>query len=188
MAAVSSNMLILNTLAPEFNLFNPILNKHQSLTELKSEKATVIMFICNHCPYVVHINDKLVEISNYYIKKGISFIAINSNDIELYPADSPEKMIEQSAKYNYKFPYLFDSTQDVAKSYMAACTPDIFVFDGNMRLAYRGQFDSSRPNNGQVVDGKDLTLALDAILANEQVSLKQIPSIGCSIKWKSVAK
>ncbi|MBX3044353.1 MAG: thioredoxin family protein [Candidatus Kapabacteria bacterium] len=184
MAATPSNMLALGTTAPDFELFNPVVNKNQSLNELKSGIATVIMFICNHCPYVIHINSTLVELSNEYIKKGISFIGINSNDVVNYPQDSPEKMKLFALKEGYNFPYLFDETQDIAKAYHAACTPDIYVFDKDLKLVYRGQFDNSRPNNGLPVTGSDLASALDALIRGEKVNNEQTPSIGCNIKWK----
>lgn len=184
MAATHSNMLELGTIAPDFNLFNPSMNIYQNLSELKSEKATVIMFICNHCPYVIHIIKKIVEISDFFLSKGVSFIAINSNDVISYPDDSPNKMIEFSDKYNFKFPYLYDESQEIAKQYKAACTPDLYLFDANLKLVYRGQFDNSRPNNDIKPTGKDLVIAIDAVLFNETVSKNQIPSIGCNIKWK----
>lgn len=184
MAATPSNMLALGTIAPDFDLYNPQLRINQKLSDLKREKATVIMFICNHCPYVVHIIEKIVEISDYFIKKEVAFIAINSNDVENYPDDSPEKMVEFSNKYKFNFPYLFDESQEVAKAYKAACTPDIYLFDQGLKLVYRGQFDNSRPNNGIKATGKDLALAIDAVLYNEKISSNQIPSIGCNIKWK----
>ncbi len=184
MAATPSNMLELGTIAPDFKLLNPILNIEQNLAELKSDKATVIIFMCNHCPYVIHIMEKLVEISDYYSGKGVSFIGINSNDVINYPEDSPEKMIEFSSEYLMKFPYLYDESQEIAKDYRAACTPDLYLFDKDMKLVYRGQFDNSRPNNGVKITGKDLVMAVDAVLYNENVSKNQIPSIGCNIKWK----
>lgn len=184
MSATPSNMLELGTIAPDFTLLNPSLGLTQNLSELKSDKATVIMFICNHCPYVIHIIDKIVELSDIFMQKGVSFIAINSNDIANFPDDSPEKMIEFSAKYKFNFPYLFDESQEIAKQYKAACTPDLFLFDSEMKLVYRGQFDNSRPNNVIKPTGKDLVMAIDAVLHNEKVSSNQIPSIGCNIKWK----
>ncbi|MCX7735107.1 MAG: thioredoxin family protein [Candidatus Kapabacteria bacterium] len=184
MAATESKMIPLGIKAPSFSLYDVVSDKILSLDELKSNVATVIMFICNHCPFVKHINKKLVEISNYYIEKGISFIGINSNDIENYPEDSPENMKKQAIELGYKFPYLFDETQDVAKAYDAACTPDFYVFDKNLELVYRGQFDDSRPGNNIQVTGKDLSAALDAIINNKPIDNNQKPSIGCNIKWK----
>ena len=184
MSAVESTMLELGTKAPDFTL--PIvtggklnLNKYS-----KNSKGIVVAFICNHCPYVKHLNNKLVEIANSYIQQGIGFVAISSNDVEKYPADSPEKMIEVVKEENYPFPYLYDETQEVAKDYMAACTPDFFLFDENNELVYRGQFDESRPGNGKEATGADLKKALDALLEGEKPIETQIPSIGCNIKWK----
>ena len=185
MAETPSNMLPLGTKAPDFELLDPKDNKKKSLNELKSDKATVILFICNHCPYVKHINDKLVDLANEYKKQGVSFIAINSNDVENYPEDSPEKMVEYSNKLGYSFPYLFDETQEVAKEYKAACTPDMFVFDGDLKLTYRGQFDDSRPGNDKPVTGKDLANGIDKTLAGDPIpDEEQTPSVGCNIKWK----
>jgi thiol-disulfide isomerase/thioredoxin len=184
MAAIPSTMIPLGFKAPDFNLLDPINNKYISLNKLKSEKATVIMFICNHCPFVKHVNEQLVKLASDYIPRGISFIAINSNDVENYPEDSPEKMKEYAARLNYPFPYLFDETQDIAKAYDAACTPDFFIFDKDLKCVYRGQLDESRPGNDKPVTGKDIRNALDAILEGNDVSMKQFPSIGCNIKWK----
>lgn len=181
MAPTFSNEIPLDTEIKSFKLFDPISGSKKSLYELQSDKATVIMFVCNHCPFVKHINEELVRLSRDYIHKGISFIAINSNDVENFPEDSPEKMVE----VGYPFPYLFDETQEIAKAYDAACTPDFFVFDGNGKLVYHGQLDDSRPSNTIPVTGKDIRYALDAILENRKVSRKQTPSIGCNIKWKT---
>ena len=155
-----------------------------SLGQLKSDKATVIMFICNHCPFVKHVNAGLVELANDYRPKGVSFVAISSNDVENYPEDSPEKMKDYAARLGYPFPYLYDESQDVARAYKAACTPDFYVFDSEMKLVYRGQMDSSRPNKGIPVTGEDIRAALDNILAGKPVSAEQMPSLGCNIKWK----
>jgi len=170
--------------APKFNLLNPVLGTFQSLDHLKSQKATVIIFMCNHCPYVVHILDVLVQLSNDYLSKSISFIGINSNDILKYPDDSPEKMVELVENNNIPFPYLFDETQEVARKYHAACTPDFSVFDANMKCVYRGQFDDSRPGNNQPITGSDIKKVLDAILNETQINTLQKPSLGCNIKWK----
>jgi thiol-disulfide isomerase/thioredoxin len=188
MAATSSNMLALGTKAFDFNLLNPVNGKFTSLEDIKSDKGTVIAFVCNHCPYVLHINSKFVEIANKYIDLGVSFVAISSNDVINYPDDSPENMIKIAAKEGYNFPYLFDETQEIAKSYQAACTPDFYVFDSDMKLAYRGQFDDSRPNNGVDVTGIDLTAAIEAILIGAEVNPNQKASIGCNIKWKQSRK
>ncbi len=185
MAATESKMIPLGTKAPFFKLKDVLSDRLLSLYELKSDIATVIMFICNHCPFVKHINKKLVEISNYYLEKGVSFLGINSNDIINYPEDSPENMIIQAKELGYKFPYLFDENQDVAQDYDAACTPDFYIFDKDLKLVYHGQFDDSRPGNNISVTGNDLSNALEAILNNQPVNQDQKPSIGCSIKWKN---
>ncbi|MFI5323911.1 MAG: thioredoxin family protein [Thermodesulfobacteriota bacterium] len=184
MALTPSNMLPLGTKAPHFRLWSPIDEKEFSLDELKSDNATVIMFICNHCPYVKHIQRGLVELANDYIPKGVSFIAINSNDVEKYPEDSPSNMKNVAHRLGYPFPYLYDETQDVARSYDAACTPDFSIFDADLKCEYRGQMDDSRPGNGKPVTGKNIREALDRILLDEPVSTDQVPSIGCNIKWK----
>lgn len=184
MALTPSNMLPLGTMAPDFTLHDVISGEQRSLEELKSDKATVIMFICNHCPYVKHVQKGLVELANDYIPRGVSFIAINSNDVQNYPDDSPENMKKVAYRLNYPFPYLFDETQQVARSYDAACTPDFYIFDSGMKLVYRGQMDDSRPGNDKPVTGKDIRDALDKILDGEQVDAEQMPSIGCNIKWK----
>lgn len=183
MALTLSNMMELGTKAPNFTLTDTVSNKTVSLDDLKSEVATVILFICNHCPYVKHINSKLVEVANTYQEKGVKFVAISSNDIKAYPQDSPDKMSKVANDEGYPFPYLYDETQEVAKAYQAECTPDLFVFDANLECVYRGQFDNSRPNRGEPT-GEDLTKALDAIIAGEKVSMEQKPSMGCGIKWK----
>lgn len=184
MAATPSVMLPLGTEAPKFNLVDTVTDTNKSLNELASDKATVVMFICNHCPYVKHINEELVKLANEYIPKGISFIAISSNDVENYPDDSPEKMREVAEELGYPFPYLFDETQEIAKAYQAACTPDFYVFDKDLKLVYRGQFDESRPGNNVPVTGIDIRNALDNILNGKPVDENQKPSIGCNIKWK----
>lgn len=185
MARTPSNMLPLGTKAPDFALLNPENDKVESLQDLKSDKATVIMFICNHCPFVKHINKGIKEFADDYLSKGISIIAINSNDVLKYPDDSPEKMVQLKNDEGFDFPYLFDETQEIAKAYNAACTPDIYLFDANLNLVYRGQFDDARPENGKPVTGKDLRNAIDAVLEGKEVSLDQIPSIGCNIKWRT---
>ena len=155
-----------------------------SLDELSSDKATVIMFICNHCPYVKHVFDQLVLLANDYIPKGIAFIAISSNDAVNYPEDAPGKMKQLGEELGFPFPYLYDETQEVAMAYHAACTPDFNIFDDEMKCVYRGQLDDSRPGNGISVTGKDIREALDALLRGEEISTDQRPSIGCSMKWK----
>lgn len=184
MAATPSVMIPLGTKAPDFMLLDPVTNTHRSLEELHSDKATVVMFICNHCPYVKHINEGLVKIGNDYKPKGVSFIAINSNDAETYPQDGPEHMAEQSRRLGYPFPYLFDATQETARAYKAACTPDFYIFDGDLKCVYRGQFDDARPGNDVEVTGRDIRNALDALLEGRPVDENQTPGIGCGIKWK----
>lgn len=184
MAAVPSTMLYLGTVAPKFLLSDTISGKEISLESIQSDLATVIMFICNHCPYVKHVNQEIVRLANDYRARGVSFVAISSNDVAAYPADSPERMKEVAAQHGYPFPYLYDEDQSVAMAYQAACTPDFFVFDSQMKLAYRGQLDGSRPRNDVPLTGEDLRAALDAIIAGQPVSEDQRPSIGCNIKWK----
>lgn len=185
MAATESKMIALGTKAPNFNLIEPKTGITKSYQELRSDTATVVMFICNHCPFVIHINKTLSALAKDFTRKGVSFIGINSNDIENYPADSPEKMIETAEREDYIFPYLFDATQDIAKAYGAACTPDFFVYNYENKLVYRGQFDDSRPSNGKEVTGNDLRAALDEILETGTTTIEQVPSIGCNIKWKA---
>lgn len=183
-AETPSNMLPLGTKAPDFLLPDTIKNRTVSLQDIKSELATVIMFICNHCPYVKLIQNKIVDVAKHYQTKGISFVAINSNDILNYPADSPENMHEHAVELGFNFPYLFDETQHIARAYQAACTPDFYIFDKNLTCVYRGRFDDATPGNGKPVTGIDLTNALDAIVAGKPVSSQQKPSVGCNIKWK----
>lgn len=185
MSKTPSNMLPLGTVAPDFNLPN-ILNGHDfRLSAQEKYTATVIMFICNHCPYVIHVNKQISKLAKDYKNKNIQFIAINANDIDSYPQDAPELMIKVAQENQYSFPYLFDATQDTAKAYQAACTPDFYVFDANMLLAYRGQLDSARPGNDIPVTGEDIRHALDALLEGAPVSDAQKPSLGCNIKWKA---
>lgn len=185
MAPTPSNMVPLGTPAPDFTLPDAVSGRTLSLAELRSDKATVIMFICNHCPFVKHVQHELARLARDYAPKGVSFIAINSNDIEAYPEDAPDKMKAVAEAVGYTFPYLFDETQEVARAYRAACTPDIFIYDGDLKLAYRGQLDDSRPGNGIPVTGRDVRRALDALLAGQPVDPNQRPSIGCNIKWKN---
>ncbi|MEN8216567.1 MAG: thioredoxin family protein [Pseudomonadota bacterium] len=181
MARTPSNMMPLGTIAPDFTLPNTVTGETATLSALKSDIATVIMFICNHCPYVKHVQGELVKLANDYQAKGIAFIAISANDVVNYPEDSPEKMKE----VGYPFSYLYDETQEVAKAYQAACTPDFYIFDKDLKCVYRGQLDDARPKNDVPVTGKDIRAALDAILAEEPVNPDQKPSIGCNIKWKA---
>ena len=182
MVKTASTMLPLGTKAPDFCLPN-IDGQEVSLSDLGQGKALVVMFICNHCPFVKHIASQLVSLYDDYHNRGVNFVGISSNDISSHPEDRPEAMKIEAQAQGYQFPYLYDQSQTVAKSYHAACTPDIFVFDEGLNLVYRGQIDDSRPGNGKPVTGADLRAALDAILAGESVSQKQTPSIGCNIKW-----
>lgn len=183
MALTPSTMLSLGTPAPEFQL--PDTNgKYVTLTSFKDKPALLVMFICNHCPYVKHVRAGLAQLANDYQPRGVGIVAISSNDVANYPDDSPAKMAEEAKNAGYAFPYLYDATQSVAKAYRAACTPDFFLFDRGRRLVYRGQLDASRPGNGIPVTGRDLRAALDAVLAGKAPSLLQTPSMGCNIKWK----
>ncbi len=184
MSLTPSNMLPLGTKAPDFILLDAVNSKFFSLLDLKGDKGTVIMFLSNHCPFVKHVNEELVRVANDYRVSGFGFIAIMSNDVEKYPQDHPDLMLETARKYHYPFPYLYDSTQQVAKAYDAACTPDFYLFDSELKLIYRGQLDNSRPGNGIPANGRDLREALDAVLKNGEVPEPQKPSIGCNIKWK----
>ena len=183
MALTESNMLPIGTEAPDFALLDTVSGKEIALADIQSDKATVVMFTCNHCPYVLHVNDQLVKLANDYMSKGVAFVAISSNDVENYPQDSPEKMKVLAEEVGYPFPYLYDATQVVAKAYDAACTPDFYVFDGELKLRYRGRLCASRPNTDVPVTGEDLRAAIDAVLANEAVTELQYPSAGCNIKW-----
>ncbi len=185
MAATPSNMVPLGAPAPDFTLPDPVSGRAWSLAELRSAKATVIMFICNHCPFVKHVQHELAQLGRDYGSKGVSFIAINSNDVQAYPDDAPDKMKALAETLGFTFPYLYDETQAVARAYQAACTPDILIYDGALKLAYRGQLDDSRPGNGVPVTGRDVRRALDALLAGQPVDPNQRPSIGCNIKWKN---
>lgn len=181
----SNKQLPIGFKAPAFNLFAPIDKTYQSLDALKGKSGTALIFMCNHCPYVVHILASLCKVAEEYENNGIQFIGINSNDVESYPADSPENMAALIRTYQLPFPYLFDAEQEVAKSYKAACTPDIYLFDANLALFYHGQFDESRPGNSIPVTGQDLKNACDALLAHEAPPQTQSPSVGCNIKWKN---
>lgn len=183
MALTPSNMLNLGTKAPDFSLTDVLTNEELTFSDISGEQGTVVMFICNHCPFVIHIFDELVAVSNEYKEKGFGFVAISSNDIVNYPEDSPEKMAILSKELNFSFPYLYDPTQDVAKAYDAACTPDFYVFDKEENLVYRGRLDDSRPGNGVALTGTDLRNALDAVIQGEPISEVQYPSMGCNIKW-----
>lgn len=184
MALTPSNPFPLHTIAPEFSLEDSVTGKTFNLQQLKGKQATVIMFICNHCPFVIHVNSKLVELANQFKSQGVNFIAISSNDIENYPQDAPDKMKEVAAENKYPFPYLYDPTQDVAKAYDAACTPDFYVFDKDLKSTYHGRLDDSRPGNDKPLTGKDLIAAINSTLNNDIPLKNQLPSMGCNIKWK----
>ena len=183
MVAVNSTMLPLGTEAPDFRLPDPS-GIIVSLADFRTAPALLVIFMCNHCPYVKHIRDGLAKLARDYRQHDVAVVGINSNDVAKYPADSPPRMKEEATAAGYIFPYLYDETQAVAKAYRAACTPDFYLFDKDQRLVYRGQFDDSRPGNGVALTGKDVRAALDAVLAGKPVSLTQKPSIGCNIKWK----
>jgi peroxiredoxin len=183
MAATPSTMLPLGTQAPDFSLPDPS-GRVVSLADLAGSPAYVVMFITNHCPYVKHVQAELADLAREYQARGVAIVAINSNDIEAYPDDRPERMAEVARATGFTFPYLYDETQAVAQAYHAACTPDFFVFDRDRRLAYRGQLDGSRPANDVPVTGGDLRAAIDAVMAGTPLSMDQAPSLGCNIKWK----
>jgi thiol-disulfide isomerase/thioredoxin len=185
MAATSSNMMPLGTIAPDFELPDTVTGSNFKLQDLRGEKGTIIMFICNHCPYVLHIKDQLIDIARHYKNQGINTIAISANDIKNFPQDAPEKMQALMADWGNPFAaYLFDASQNVARAYQAACTPDIFLFDADLVCVYRGRIDAATPKNDIPVTGSDLRDALDNLLAGKPVNEQQLPSIGCNIKWK----
>lgn len=177
-------MLPLGTIAPEFELDDVTTDNRIQLHDSVEYVATVLMFICNHCPYVKHINSELTHLANDYISKGIRFLAISSNDVENYPEDSPENMRITARKEHYPFPYLYDEAQEVAKAFNAACTPDFYIFDTGLSLVYRGQFDDSRPGNNIPVSGDSIRRALDCLIHGSNLDFEQKPSLGCNIKWK----
>ena len=184
MALIQSTMLRLGTIAPDYVLADTVTGRTVSRAQAKG-KPLLVIFMCNHCPYVKHIQVELAKITAEYLAKGVAVVGINSNDAETYPDDAPSKMAVEAEAIGYRFPYLYDADQSVAKAYHAACTPDFFVFDRQHRLVYRGQFDASRPGPKALpITGADLRAALDAVAANRPVSAEQKPSIGCSIKWK----
>ncbi|MCK0160304.1 thioredoxin family protein [Allomuricauda sp. F6463D] len=183
MARTPSNMLSLGTKAPDFELLDTVSGKLLSMDNIRGEKGTVVMFICNHCPFVIHVNPQIVALAKEYQEKGIAFVAISSNDVEHYPQDAPHLMRLKAKEEGYNFPYLYDQTQKVAKAYDAACTPDFYLFDTDLTLVYRGQLDDSRPENGVPLTGKDLKNAMEAILNGEKIDSNQKPSLGCNIKW-----
>lgn len=184
MAQTPSNMLPLGTKAPNFSLPATNFSESFSFEAIKGEKGTLVLFICNHCPFVLHVIDEIVMIANDYRVQGIGIVAISSNDVVKYPQDAPDKMADFTLENKIDFPYLYDETQEVAKAYDAACTPDFYLFDAQDKLVYRGQLDDSRPGNGIPISGSDLRNAIDAIVYNRKLNPEQKPSIGCNIKWK----
>ena len=183
MVKTASTMLELGTSAPDFSLPN-VDGNTVSLSDFSDKKGLLVAFVCNHCPFVVHIRDEFVKFANEYQSKGLGIAAISSNDVGTHPQDGPEQMKEEAAAHGFEYPYLYDESQEVAQAYKAACTPDFFLFDSDMKLVYRGQFDASRPGNGISVTGEDLRAACDAVLAGNSLPEQQTPSIGCNIKWK----
>ena len=184
MARTPSTMLPLGTAAPDFKLMN-VDGREVELADFAGKPALLVMFMCNHCPFVVHVTDELARLSSEYMGRGVAVVGINSNDTATHPADSPERMVAEAEERGYAFPYLFDETQAVAKAYRAACTPDFFLFDQDRKLVYRGQLDDSRPGNGVPVTGKDLRAALDSVLGGNKPAEEQRASLGCNIKWKA---
>ena len=183
MVRTPSTMLPLGTVAPDFELPS-VDGRVLTLADVAGPQGTVVMFICNHCPFVKHVADQLASLGRDYLPRGVGFAAISANDVASHPADSPEQMVREAEERGYPFPYLYDETQDVAKAYHAACTPDFYLFDAAHRLVYRGQLDPSRPGSGVPVTGADLRAALDALLAGRPPVAEQVPSLGCNIKWK----
>ncbi|HUP91034.1 MAG TPA: thioredoxin family protein [Solimonas sp.] len=186
MSLTPSTMLPLGTRAPDFTLPDTVSGQSLTLAQLGPARATVVMFLCNHCPYVKHVNPELVRLPRDYQARDAAFVAISSNDVKSHPEDAPARMKAVAAELGYGFPYLYDESQDVARSYRAACTPDFFLFDGGLRLAYRGRLDASSPGNRLPLDGADLRAALDAVLAGSPAPARQLPSMGCNIKWKAL--
>lgn len=185
MAATASTMLPLGSIAPDFCLPDTVTGREYALQDLKGERGTLILFICNHCPYVLHIKEQLIAIARQYAASGIATVAISANDIENYPQDAPDKMQQMMAEWGHPFAaYLYDESQAVAKAYQAACTPDIYLFDADLVCVYRGRLDGATPKNAVPVTGEDLRNALDNLLAGKPIDAAQIPSIGCNIKWK----
>ena len=185
MVKTLSTMLPLGTKTPEFSLEDAVSGNKISLDTFTDKKALLVMFICVHCPFVKHLQDALAAVGKEYVDKGLGVVAISSNDITTHPGDAPDKMKEMAATLGFNFPFCYDESQEVAKAYTAACTPDFFLFDSNNTLVYRGQFDDSRPGNDVPVTGKDLKAAIEEVLLDRKVDTQQKPSIGCNIKWKA---
>lgn len=183
MSLTPSTMLELGTIAPDISLSSPD-GQQYNLAERSIDKGLLVIFMCNHCPYVIHIREELVNKIKQFQLQGIEVVAINSNDFSQYPEDNPERMVETAEAFGFSFPYLVDQDQQTAKDYRAACTPDLFLFDGEKKLVYRGQFDSARPGNNEPITGEDLTLAVEQLIAGEPITGSQRPSMGCNIKWK----
>lgn len=184
MALTASTMLPLGTKAPDFNLPDVVSGSAIALSNYADKRALLVMFICQHCPFVKHIKVELAKISKDYANSNLGIVAISANDVANYPDDAPEKLKAMAKELDLSFPICYDETQETAKAYTAACTPDFFLFDANQQLVYRGQLDDSRPSNGKPVTGKDLRAAIDAVLAGKSISFEQQPSVGCNIKWK----
>lgn len=184
MALTPSTMLPLGTQAPNFDLEDAVSLRRMSLSHVKGPKGLWVMFICNHCPYVVHIREVLVQWAHRALDLGVGVVAINSNSVETHPQDGPQHMKTLALAEKWRFPFLFDATQEVAQAYHAACTPDLFLFDSNLKLYYRGQFDGSRPGNKVPVTGQDFGSAFNALLSGAEAPSKQVPSMGCNIKWR----
>jgi peroxiredoxin len=184
MALTASTMLPLGTQAPDFHLPEVVSGKTISLSTFAGKKALLVMFICQHCPFVKHVQKELAQLGKDYLTSDLAIVAISANDAKNYPDDAPESLKAMATELGFKFPFCYDETQETAKAYTAACTPDFFVFDGGGKLAYRGQLDDSRPSNGKPITGKDLRAAIDAVLGDNPVQDEQKPSIGCNIKWK----
>ena len=184
MVKTASTMLALGTIAPEFQLPDVVSGETISLSAFSDSKALLVMFICQHCPFVIHVREELSKIGQDYRDRPLGIVAISANDVANYPNDSPEKLQQMAKEFNFNFPVCYDETQEVSKSYTAACTPDFFLFDANQKLVYRGQLDDSRPSNNVPVTGQDLRRAINLVLENKEIDLEQKPSIGCNIKWK----
>lgn len=177
-------MMPLGTLAPDFELLDTLDNQTKTLSQLKGETGTLVMFICNHCPFVIHIEQALADLGREYRDKPINLIAISANDVNTHPQDGPDEMAKKSQHLGYQFPYLYDETQEVAKAYQAACTPDLFLFDADLKCVYRGRFDASTPGNNVAVTGNDIRFALTNLASDKPISDEQYPSMGCNIKWR----
>ncbi|MGO8718697.1 MAG: thioredoxin family protein [Acidobacteriaceae bacterium] len=184
MARTASTMLVLGTTAPDFSLPDVISGKTVTRDQIAGARGLLVMFLCAHCPFVQHVNQQLARLGRDYAGRGLGIVAISSNDADTYPEDAPPGLRAQASEHGFTFPYLYDETQDVARAFHAACTPDYFLFDADKKLVYRGQLDDSRPGNGIVVDGRDLRAAIDNVMAGKPVAAQQQASVGCGIKWK----